>query len=142
MELKLLRAQMLRKRGQNLEALGLLKAILPLAKAYTARPQLYMQSISRIADQLLDLDRYQEAHEAADKGVAFGKAKFGLEDIRTLTVSNTYAVTCTKLGRFEEAKANFEDTLTIQTRVFGREHLYTQSTRRTMRILGFEQPSG
>ena len=42
----------------------------------------------------------------------------------------TYATACAKLGRVEEAKATSEDVLTTQTRVFGREHPYTQETGR------------
>ena len=41
LELKLLRAEILTKNDQDLEALGLLEAMLPEAKAYTAIPILY-----------------------------------------------------------------------------------------------------
>ena len=78
------------------------------------------------------LGRYQEAHEAAVELVAFTKATFGLEDVRTLAVRNTYAGTCTKIGRVEEAKATFEDVLTIETRILGRDHPETQDTRRKL----------
>ena len=69
--------------------------------------------------------------------VAFAKAKFGLEDPRTLEAVKSYATACAGLGRVEEAKANFEDVLTTQTRVLGRDHLETQGTRQTMRLFGF-----
>ena len=49
----------------------------------------------------------------------------------------TYAVARAKLGRVEEAKANFEDVLTIETRVFGRDHPQTQDTLKCMRFYGW-----
>ena len=75
----------------------------------------------------------------ATEAVAFAKAKFGLEDPRTLTVRKNYASACVKLGRVEEAKAIFEDVLTTQTRVLGRDHPYTQSTLESMRYYGFAE---
>ena len=139
MELKLLRAQMLRMHGQKIEALGRLQAMLPEAKVYT---HTYSRTLQHLADVLLDLDRYQEAHKAAADAVTFAKAKFGLEDPRTLEAVTTYAVACAKLGRVEEAKATFDDLLITQTRVLGRDHPLTQYTVTDMRNLGFAVPSG
>ena len=73
-----------------------------------------------MANVLLGLDRYQEAHETATESVAFAKAHHGQEDPRTLRSMYTYAVACAKLGRVEEAKANFEAVLATETRIFGR----------------------
>ena len=132
----------LKKNDQKLEALGLLQAMLPEAKMYTADPDLYGLTMQQIADMLLHLDRNQEAHEAAAEAVAFCKAKFGLENPKTLIAMHTYAVAYASLGRLEEAKANFEDVLATETRVLGREHPYTQETVRDMRNFGFTVPSG
>ena len=142
LELKLLRASMLSMSDRPLEALRLLQAMLPEAKVYTANPQLYAGGMLQLADVLLSLDRYQEAHEAAAEAVAFHKAKYGLEDPVTLAAMHTYAIACTKLDRVEEAKATFEDVLSTQTRVLGREHPYTQDTLSKMRFYGFAAPSG
>ena len=94
-----------------------------------------------MADVLHELGRYQEAHEIATEFIAFAKAKFGPEDPRTLQAMTIYAMACAGLGRLEEAKANFEDVLTTQTRVFGRYHPDTQVTRHNMRLYGFAVPS-
>ena len=74
--------------------------------------------------------------------VAFTKANHGMEDRRTLIARRKFAVACAKLGRVEEAKANFEDILTIETRVLGRDHRSTQETRQDMQLYGFAEPSG
>ena len=73
--------------------------------------------------------------------VAFAKLKFGLEDPVTMIARKKYAITCAKLGRVEEAKANFEDAFTTQTRVLGQEHRHTQSTLKSMRYYGCAVPS-
>ena len=140
--LKLLRVELLKKNGQQLEALALLQATLPAAKAYTANPLIYCLIMLQITDVLVALGRYQEAHEGAAKLVAFAKAKFGLENPTTMSAVTKYAFTCAKLGRVEEAKTNFEDVLTIQTRVLGREHPDTQTTIRSMQGRGIDVPSG
>ena len=142
LDLNLVRAGMLIENGQNLEALGLLQAMLPEAKVRTSNPAIYCLTLLQTVEVLLDLERYQEAHEAATELVAFAKAKFGLEDPVTLKAMGTYARTCARVGRVEEAKANFEDVLTTQTRVLGREHPDTQVTLQNMRIYGFVEPSG
>ena len=139
LDLKLSRTSMLSRNGQKLEALGLLQALLPEAKAYTSNQGLYGMTMLQIADVLLSLDRNQEAHEMATELVAFTKAKFGPEDLRTLEAVNSYAIACAELSRVEEAKATFEAVLTIQTRILGREHPYTQTTRQNMRFYGASQ---
>ena len=116
--------------------------MLPEAKVYTTNPELYFQVSMLLATVFRDLDRYQEAHEAATDAVVFAKAKYGPEDPAALTAVKQYAFTCAKLGRVEEAKTNFEDVLTIQTRVLGREHDDTQNTMDCMRSYGFAEPSG
>ena len=142
LDLKLLRANMLSDDDRKLEALELLQAMMPEAKVCTANPVLYFRTIHEIAEALLYLHRNQEAHEIATELVAFAKATFGLEHQLTLAAVKTYALACATLGRVEEAKANAQEALTIETRVMGREHPDTQTTRRHMRALGFAEPSG
>ena len=141
-ELKLLRASILIKNDKKLDGLELLQAVLPEAKAYTAHPSIYGETLQQITDVLLSLDRNQEAHEAATELVPLCKAKFGLEYPLTLNAMTLYAVACAKLGRLEEAKANFEAAITTQTRVLGHNHAQTQETRQFMRNYGFAVPSG
>ena len=141
LDLKLSRAEMRIDNGQKLEGLGLLQAMLPEATVAT-NPHIYAHLMHEITDVLLALGRYQEAHEAAAELVAFAKAKSGLEHPLTLHAMESYAVTCAKLGRVDEAKASFEYALATQTRVFGRDHPYTQDTLHDMRTYGFAEPSG
>ena len=142
LDLQLTRAELLHKVGALRESLGLLQATLPEVKAYTdAHPQLYGHLMLTLATVFLDLDRVQEGHEAAAEALAFNKVKFGLEHALTLSAKTLYAVTCAKLRRVEEAKVNFETVLTIQTRVFGRDHPHTQATREYMQFSGFAEPS-
>ena len=82
------------------------------AKLHTANPQLYAGGMHQLANVLLDLDRHQEAHEAASEAIAWAKAKFGMKDTITLRATTSYAIACAKLGRLEEAKATFEDVVT------------------------------
>ena len=121
--------------------------MLPEAKEFSTAHSglyapLYARALKDIAEVFLDLKRYQEAHDMATELVALAKAKFGLEDPRTLEARKMYAVTCAVVGRVEEAKANFEDVLTIETRVLGPDHRSTQLTVTDMRNLGFAEPSG
>ena len=139
--LKLLRAELLIKNGQSLEALGLLQAMLPEATVAT-NPHIYAHLMHEIADVLLALGRYQEAYEMATELGAFAKANFGPEHPASLAGMRLYAAACAKLGRVEEAKANFEDVLTTETRVFGCDHPFTQITWKQMRIYGVAKPSG
>ena len=68
--------------------------------------------------------------------------QLGLEHPLTLRAMSRYAIACVKLGRVEEAKAHFEDALTTQTRILGREHSDTLYTLEFMRISGFVVSSG
>ena len=143
LDLKLYRADLLKKSGQNLEALGLLQAMLPEVKAYTANPHLYDNAINHIVTVLIGLHRYQEAHDMAIELVQVTKARYGQEDPDTLVAMQKYAYMCMRLGRMEEAKATFENILTIQTRVLGREHPDTQVTWKCMQSYAcFDEPSG
>ena len=142
LELKLLRADLRIQNGQKLEALGLLQAMLPEAKVCTGNPHIYCRTMQQLASVLIDLDRDQEAHEATSELVAFAKANYSLENLRTLIAMKLYAAACAKVGRVEEAKANFEDLLPIETRILGREHRLTQTTWDYMRLFGFAAPSG
>ena len=73
--------------------------------------------------------------------VAWTKAKEGLEHPVTLQAVTLYAIAYAELGCVKEAKANFEDALTIETRVLDRDHPQTQFTLRRMRDYGFAVPS-
>ena len=141
LDLKLCRAIILTDNGQKLEALDLLQAMLPEAKADSEDPESYSCTMHQIADLLLDLDRNQEAHEATAEVVAYDKAHYGPEDPRTLKAMRTYAAACAKTGRMEEAKALFEDVLSTETRILGRDHGETRETRQSMRAYGFAVPS-
>ena len=143
-QINLLRANALMKNNRNLEALGLLQANLPELKACAAisTSHLYGQTMLESAHALLHLGRYQEAHETTSEIVPYAKVKFGLENPVTLKAMRAYAAACAELGRVEEAKATFADVLATQTRVLGRDHFNTQSTRRCMRSYGFAVPSG
>ena len=137
LELKLDSSSMLIKHGQELEALELLQAILPEAKACTTIPYVYGQALQLMTNVLLRLDRNQEAHEMAIELIAFAKAKNSQESALTLKAKEAYAVACAKLGHVEEAKANFEDVLTTEIRVFGPGHPFTLKTRELMHYFGF-----
>ena len=139
--INLLRAKLLKKNGQNLEVLGLLQAMLPEAKVYTTNPILYGRTMKQLTDTLLGLHQYHEAYEMATEWVAFAKGKFGLDHSLTLVAMGTYATACAGLGRYEEAKATFEDVISTQTRVLGSEHPDTHETRKRMFFLGFGAPS-
>ena len=142
LQLNLIRADLRIENDQKLEGLRLLQATLPEAKAYTANPNLYCQTMLETAEVLLQLDRYQEAHEMATELVPFAKANCSLEDPVTMIARKMYAITCVKLGHVEEAKAHFEDVLTTQTQILGHEHPQTQYTLSKMRTCGFTEPSG
>ena len=142
LDLRLIRIQMLVKHGQNLEALGFLQTTLPEAKLCTMNPHIYYRTMQQLADVLLKLDRYQEAHDMATEAVTYCKATYGLEHLDTLIARRTYSFACAKLGRVEEAKANFEDILTTQTRILSRDHPSTRYTWECIRECGFAEPSG
>ena len=128
LDLRISRADMLADHGQKLEALRLLQAILPEAKESSTNPHLYGRALHEITNVLLRLDRNAEAHEMVTELVTFAKAHYGLEDPKNLIARSLYAVACAKLGRVEEAKVIFEEVITTQTRVFGRDHPHTQYT--------------
>ena len=135
LEIKLLKANMLIKSGQKLEILEHLPAMVPEAKAYTARPDVYYQTILLITRCYCDLDRKQEAHETATELVAFSKANYSPDNAYTLTAMRWYANACVKLGRVDEAKAIFEDIITTHIRVLGRDHPLTQITIKDRQLL-------
>ena len=137
MDLKILRADILKKNEKNLEALELLQSILPEAKVDTANHHVYCQVMLLTADVLILLHRNQEAHDTAAEAMAIAKAKFGLDDPKTLMTVHTYAVACKELGFLEEANENLEENLETQTRLLGPEHPDTQMTRKMMSSLGF-----
>ena len=116
--------------------------MLPEAKMATTNPGLYFNALKILVDVLLALDRWHEAHEMATEWVAFAKGKFGLDDPLTLGAVRTYATACVMIGRVEEAKATFEAGLSTETRILGREHPDTQTTRDLMYRLGFAVSSG
>ena len=131
------RIEMLKRNGQNIDVLELLQATLPEAKESTGHSTLYGYVMQEMARVFLRLGRYQEAHEAATELVAYNKAKYGAEDPQTLIAMAVYAIACAGVGRMDESKASFDDAVTTQIRVLGRDHPDTQETRRLMDRVGF-----
>ena len=140
-DLELARAEMLKKSGQKLEALERLQGILPEARADTANPTLCNCIMLATAASLLDVGRYQEAHEMATELVAFAKANFAPDTSINLVARPVYARACAMLGRMEESKSIFEDLLATETRVYGRDHPNTQEIRKWMQRFGFAVPT-
>ena len=138
LDLKLVRAGVLIKNGQNLEALGRLQAMLPEAKLFVlTKPGLYFQALRGIVQVCGELGRYQEAHEIAAEATTFGMARFGPEHQFTLEAKEVYAQSCIHLDGDEEAMRIWEEILTIQTRVFGCYHPSTQNILRCIHHYGF-----
>ena len=136
LELQVTRAKALEKNDQKLEALNLLNAVLPEAKEFTeGYPDLYFKIIIAKAGLFGSLNRNQEAHETALHAVAFAKAKYGPEGINTLVATNIYALVCVKMGRVDESRAMYEDLLVTETRILGRDHPFTQTTRENLEAL-------
>ena len=133
---KLRWADGLSRNGKKLEALELLKAMLPETK-YTLNHELYLQTMLKIPIVLLELQWFQEAHDTAADLVAFAKTHYGSEDQRTLTPMKMYAMTSAHLGRVHESKTIFDDVLTVQTRIYGRDHPLTLGTRQRLKDYGF-----
>ena len=130
LELKLLKAENQIKQNHKLEALGLLQAMLPEVKQFlTTIPVFYVQTLVLLVTVLINLDRYQEAYETGTELVAFTKANFSLDHTLRISSMQYYAVACAKVGRVEEAMVIFEDLLSTKTRIYGRDHPYTQRTR-------------
>ena len=129
-EMKLQRAEHVSKRnGQDLEALELLQAILPKARAYTEAPALYFRTLHQLAEVLIHLGRNHEAHEVAGEAVTFTTAKFGREDLFTVSARKAYATACARLGHVDESKSTFEDIISTSTRILGRDHPATKQIR-------------
>ena len=137
LNIKLRRATMLTKNGQKLEALELLQATLPEAKADTERPHHYASATADIAELLVDLDRGDESYDMATEAVEFTKVTYGPEHSRTLAAIGMYARVCAEIGRVDESKAIYDKLLATETRVFGRDHIFTQETRNFMYYFGF-----
>ena len=129
LDLKLYSATLLSMSGRNLEALGLMQAMVPPAKAYADTPELYTRVMMSIVSVLLKLGRNQEAYEMATELVAFTKANYSTEDRNHINATENYAAACAAVGRIEESKSIFEDILATQTRIYGRDHRETQTTR-------------
>ena len=142
LDLKLFRAEMAESNGKKIEAVELLQAMLPEAKVFTANPQLYLKATMNMSTLLIDLDRHQEAHEAATEAATFTKANYGPETPTALIAMKTYALACEKVDRMEESKAILEDVLATEIRVRGRDHPQTLGTIQMMRSMGFGVPSG
>ena len=138
-DMKTHEAALLRKSGNTLEALELLQAILPEAKEM-AHPGNYWDIMEHQAHLLLDLDRYQEAHEIAAGLMEFRKATLGPEHCRTVSARDMHAYLCGKLGRVDESKTLFNDLLTTEIRVYGRDNPLTKHTIRQMEKLKIPVP--
>ena len=132
LDLNILRADLLQKNDQALEALELLQAMVPEAKMTT--PHIYFETLHRLADVFYCLHRHQESYDAAAEAVAFTKAIFGLDHHLTLRAMTMYAIACAKLGRSDDAKAHFNDVLPKQIRILGIDHPDTVETRRLMQF--------
>ena len=130
------RASALSRSGQKFEALQLLEATLPKVKA-CGDAEVYYEAMLNFAGLFKYFDRKQEAHETAAQLIEYSMAKFGPEDSKTLLIKDLYACTCADLGRFAESKKTFENVLTAFTRIFGRDHPFTESTRTNMQRNGF-----
>ena len=142
LDMKTSKARFLLENGRQLEALELLQGMLPQAKAYiTTNPGPYYHALLESIHVQHDLGRDQEAHEAAAELVTVSKAKFGLEHQQTLVARKVHAIACAKLGRMAESKAIFQDVLTTETRVCGRDNPNTQQTRAKMLGYGFLTPA-
>ena len=133
LDIRLLRATMQIKKGNNVGGLGMLQAMLPEAKAYVKDPYFHSQVMLHIAEVLFDLKRYRESRQFATDTVTFSTAKYGKENPFTLRSRAQYAAACALLGRVDEARTIFNDVLTIESRVLGRDHPRTEDTRRCMR---------
>ena len=126
--------------GQMLEALELLQATLPEAKADTFEPSYYYLALTELVTVFHNLDRNQEAYETATEVVAFTDANFGMEDVRTFGARAAYAKACARLDRLEEATSIFEDLLTTQTRIYGPDHPMIHKLKRIILSNGIPAP--
>ena len=140
LEMELHKISMLEKNGHKLEALERLKAMAPEAKAHTTDSGPYVQTMTNLAGLLSDLDRHKESLHVSTDVVAFCEAKYGREHPYTLYTKFGHAMTFVELGPVEESKAMFDDLLTLQTRVLGRDHEMTNATRIYMQHSGFTLP--
>ena len=142
LDLNVRRAQMLGMDGQYVEALELLEATLPEAKKDTAHPEVYIMGLDIKALALRSLRRGPEMLEAVAEEAAFAKARLGLEDLRTLEPMKKYASALASCGRIQESKALFEEIIITATRVYGRDHPWTQYVRTGFHHYGFALPPG
>ena len=138
---RLNKADIMTRNGQKVEALELLRSLLPEAKAATGMPMLYVKAGMNICAVLGELGQYQECFDQAAEGVEFTTASFGPLDHHTLNFRNLHATACGFLGRIDESKALFNDLLAIETRVLGRDQNLTQNTLQWMRVFGFVEPT-
>ena len=140
LDVKVARAETLLKRGKALEALELLQATLPEAKAFViarrnvCAPDVYARALNFTATSFLQLERFQEAYEVSIELVAFSQAHHGPDNIESLMSRDMLARALCTLGREDEAKATYEALLADQTRVLGRDHDLTQRTIEQMRV--------
>ena len=135
---KISKADMLATNGQHDAALDLLKSALPESMdEVSENPDLFFTAVYQQVRVLLALHRDQEAYEAACTLVVFAKAHYKPEDVKIMSARKVYAVICGNLGRIDESKAIFEDLLTAEIRILGRDHLHTQDTREYLQQFGF-----
>ena len=133
LEMQYDRAEALSYGGRELEALELLKAMLPEAEACAAWG-LYVGGTTLLVDVLLRLDRNQEAYDLAVVLVAATKEMFHdrEEGTETLVPRKLYAIACVRLGRVQECKALVDDLLSDYTRIYGPDHMFTQGNRQLL----------
>ena len=135
LERTLQRARILSRNGENLEAVNLCRSILPEAK--TTGGELYMHILVELATTLGELGRPHEAYETATDLVTFANANYNRGSPLHSAIMQVYAAACGSVGRIDESKNIFHDTLTTQTRILGRDNPVNQGTRLVMQSAGF-----
>lgn len=130
LEMKLSKADMLAQSGHHLEAMALLEATLPEAKAHTLDPNFTFQALQAISDVALELHRYQASHDAAKDLAAFAIANYDEDDPFTLSAKKVYATSCAQLCLNEDPDiGTITDILDTKIRIFGQDHPKTQHTK-------------
>ena len=143
LDMKLTKIQMLADEKKVDEALDLVEATLPQAKAYTiVNPVFYFRAMIQKADALARLTRLQESYAVAAETVTFAKSTFGPDHHDTLLAMKNYALMCACTGRLEEADAVFGDVLSTSSRVCGRDHPRTLECRQMMEYINMPPSAG
>ena len=140
--IKLNRADIMKRNGQELEALELLKTLLDEAKEDMVNPLFCLKTMIDMAGLLGKLGRHQECLDTSTEAIAFANANFPPDDINKTTAMQMAGIACAGLGRVDKCKAILTDVLAARTRILGRDHHLTKSTREFMVSHGFAIPVG